>query len=51
VQVDVVGVEGELKEVATRALNTRANFAYSQKEVGGRVGRAAVFAVGGVALL
>lgn len=32
-EVDVVGVEGELKEVALRALNTRANFAYTQKEV------------------
>ena len=39
-QVDVVGVEGELKEVAMQALNTRANFAYTQKEVcagGGRL--------------
>lgn len=32
-QVDVVGVDGELKEIAMKALNTRANFAYSQKEV------------------
>jgi hypothetical protein len=31
--VDVVGVEGELKDVAMAALNTRANFAYSLKEV------------------
>lgn len=28
-----MGVDGELKEVAMKALNTRANFAYSQKEV------------------
>ena len=35
-QVDVVGVDGELRDVALRAINTRANFAYSQKEVGGR---------------
>lgn len=33
-QVDVVGVEGELRDVALAALNTRANFAYSLKEVG-----------------
>ena len=32
-QVDVVGVDGELRDVALKALNTRANFAYSQKEV------------------
>lgn len=43
-QVDVVGVEGELKEVAMRALQTRPNFAYLQKEAssvlqwGGRKG-------------
>ena len=34
-EVDVVGVDGELKDIAMRALSTRANFAYSQKEVGG----------------
>jgi hypothetical protein len=51
VQVDVVGVDGELKDIAMRALNTRANFAYSQKEVGGWAGRAAVLCVCGVPLL
>lgn len=35
-QIDVVGVDGELKDVALRALNARPNFAYSLKEVGGR---------------
>jgi hypothetical protein len=33
-EVDVVGVDGELKQIALGALNTRANFAYSLKEVG-----------------
>lgn len=28
-----MGVDGELKAIAMKALNTRANFAYSQKEV------------------
>lgn len=32
-EVDVVGVDGELKDIAMRALSTRANFAYSQKEI------------------
>ncbi|KAI7843074.1 hypothetical protein COHA_003245 [Chlorella ohadii] len=32
-EVDVVGVDGELKDIAMKALNTRANFAYSQKEI------------------
>lgn len=35
-QIDVVGVDGELKDVALRALNARPNFAYSLKEVGRR---------------
>ena len=31
-QIDVVGVDGELKDMALQALNARANFAYSLKE-------------------
>ncbi|KAI3429606.1 hypothetical protein D9Q98_005692 [Chlorella vulgaris] len=32
-EVDVVGVDGELKQVAMAALSTRANFAYTRSEI------------------
>ncbi|KAL4449506.1 hypothetical protein ABPG77_007150 [Micractinium sp. CCAP 211/92] len=32
-EIDVVGVDGELKDVALRAVNARPNFAYSLKEI------------------
>jgi len=34
VQVDIVGVEGELKDLAKKTLTIKPNFAYTQAEVG-----------------